>query len=611
MSKRLNIALELLESIWGYTRFNPGQAQALKSWTEGKDVITLLPTGGGKSLCFQLPAMVESKISGKSTIVVSPLIALMQDQVDGLCAKGIKAASLHSQLTSHEQRDIETAFEAGLIDLLYISPERSTNPRFRSLVQKSNVGFLAIDEAHCVSQWGHDFRPDYLFINELKSLIDAPVMAVTATATPRVVLEIEKHLRLKTPTIIRGDFTRDNLEFSVKHLRSQKERIAAIEKALRADGFGDRSANQRAIVYCSTRKHTESITKVLRGKGFTAAYYHGGRSASERQKIQRAFDLSRIKVLVATNAFGMGVDYPNIRLLIHAQSPGSLEAYYQEAGRASRDGEPGKCLLFFSLGDMMTQRRLGSSSSNNSRLESSIGSMTQYAHSTICRQRVLVEHFLGEQTDICCGRCDICKGEANQEFEETARLIVQNAEDETAIINVLAKCKRPVGKSSLIKALRGSQAKTLKKFGLLDIPDNGILRKKDVKDIAAQIECLMEQKKIVRKGVKYPTLWLPNKPVRTRRATPANVDSTTRKRSTKAIKTNLKRALELYRNRTAKKLSWKPYMVLQKKVITALDEERPKTLDQLNEIHGLGPAKIERFGFDILKIVKNYDQPQS
>ena len=613
MTSKLQKAHELLKKFWGYSELKPGQSQAIEAWSERKDVITLLPTGGGKSLCYQLPAMVERQTSGQSTVVVSPLIALMQDQVDGLSSIGIQAASLQSQLSPRAQRETEEAFEAGLIDILYVSPERSTQPRFRSILKRSNVGLLAIDEAHCVSQWGHDFRPDYLFLNEMRTLVDTPLMAVTATATPRVVLEIEKHLRLKNPLIVRGDFARENLEFMVRHVRSQKERVGHIEECLNEKGFQNSKSMDRAIIYCSTRKHTESLAKNLRNKGYLAAYYHGGRSAAERQKIQRAFDLSRIKILVATNAFGMGVDYPNVRLLIHAQSPGSLEAYYQEAGRASRDGQPGTCLLFFSLGDMMTQRRLGASASNNARVESAITSITQYANSTRCRQRLLVEHFLDTQTDISCEKCDSCTNTSTEFHHDTKTMAPPplSAEDEAAILSALSKCRRPVGKTSLIKALRGSKAKTLQKFGLLEIAENGCLRQKQMKDIAAQIDLLLEQNKVVRKGVKYPTLWMPNKPVRSKRTTVNSAHETRQASRQQSKTTHLRRALELYRNRTAKKLSWKPYMVLQKKVIQSLDEERPKTLDALSDIHGLGPAKIERFGFDILKIVKNYDQPHS
>ncbi|HUH02765.1 MAG TPA: ATP-dependent DNA helicase RecQ, partial [Kofleriaceae bacterium] len=351
-------AAQLLGEVFGYAEFRAGQREAVASAVGGRDTVVLLPTGAGKSLCYQVPALVAARSGQGTTVVVSPLIALMMDQVNALRARGVAAAAINSHQTEDQRRAVVAELLAGTLELLYVSPERAALDSFKNLLRRVPIALLAIDEAHCLSQWGHDFRPEYLRLHELRRVVDAPTIALTATATPRVIDEIIAHLELRAATVIRGRFERPNLAFEVRHLRSDAARLAAVIEALDQAGMRARSGRGRSIIYCSTRKKAESVAKALKSAGFAAGHYHAGRTKLARERSQRSFEVGRTRVLVATNAFGMGIDYPDVRLLVHFQTPGSLEAYYPEAGRAGRDDLAARCLMLFGPGDLMTQRRL-------------------------------------------------------------------------------------------------------------------------------------------------------------------------------------------------------------------------------------------------------------
>lgn len=569
-------------------------------------------------MCYQLPALVERALGRGTTLVISPLIALMQDQVDALMGRGVMAAALNSSLSRYEQEEVESALEAGLLDVLMVSPERAAKPQFRRLLADCEIALVAVDEAHCVSSWGHDFRPEYMRLGELRQIVHAPMMALTATATPRVVNEIISGLGLKQVEVIRGSFARPNLHFSVRHESSHDERISQVVAMLDKHELRGNTGSGRAIIYCASRKKVETVASELRSTNYRVGYYHAGRPLEARLKAQSAFESGRTRVLVATNAFGMGIDYPDVRVIVHFQAPGSLEAYYQEAGRASRDGQPGHCLMFFSAGDMTLQRRLVRNASDRKRSGGALASIEAYADSTNCRQESLCRHFDPDAQLAVCGCCDICvSGDevaAEREATRAAHLasIEQLRGDELeTVVSAVGNLRKPVGKSSLARALRGSKAKALRKYGLQNLPELGDLKERSEASIVAAIEELLNCGRLAPKGQKYPTVWLPGKAVRSKASADASTSSSSRsgqrrKRNT-AKTSNLRRALELYRNRTAKKLSWKPYMVLHKKVILQLEETRPKTLEQLYEIDGMGPAKVDRFGWELLDIVRRYD----
>lgn len=604
----------ILREVFGYSEFREGQRAAIDSLILGGDALILLPTGAGKSLCYQVPALVARRRGGGTTVVISPLIALMQDQVSALRTKGVAAAAINSHQDPREQRNVVLEFLRGELDLLYVSPERAKLDSFRRLLRKVPIALLAIDEAHCVSQWGHDFRPEYMELGDLRDIVQAPMAALTATATPRVLLEIQKQLKLKTPTLVRGSFARPNLSFSVQQLRKDSDRITALTALLDQAQLRTPKSEGRAIVYCSTRKKSEAVATALKIAGFKAAFYHAGRTKLARERAQEGFELGRSRVLVATSAFGMGIDYPDVRLLVHFQAPGSIEAYYQEAGRAGRDGLPARCVLFFGLGDLMTQRRLQLSGKVSrvmqERTEAALSAVSAYAASVECRASFLCEYFT-TQLAPDCGHCDVCSTPASvllapqhhlprPALQPKPEILVLDSSARALITSAVTALTRPVGKASLAKALRGSRAKALSRGGLLKLAEHGKLAENTEAEIIASIDVLLTEKVLVRRGVKYPTIWLNGKPVRGL----ASKDTPEKGKPGRSRGSDLVRELENYRRRKASSLSWKSYMVFQQRVILAVDQQRPTTTAALATIPGLGPAKIDRFGEDILEIVR-------
>ena len=573
----------------------------------------LLPTGSGKSLCYQVPAVADRRAGAGTTLVLSPLIALMHDQVSALLGRGVRAAALHSQQGDEEQRLAVRAFLRSELDLLYVSPERAGKESFRRMLARVRIARIAIDEAHCVSQWGHDFRPDYLRIHELRDVVDAPAIALTATATGEVLAEIESRLGLRSPLRVSSGLDRPNLTFAVRALRTRDLRLAALQAELETAGLQGRRGPGRGLVYCSTRKTTEIVAKALRSAGCAATHYHAGRTALARERAQQAFEAGRTRVLVATNAFGMGVDLPDIRLIVHFQTPGSVEAYYQEAGRAGRDGDPARCVLFFGLGDLATQRRLMSGSAGSvalrSRREDALAAMARYATDGECRQQRLVAHFTGADTGAACGRCDVCCGEA-EAFEAPPAPVVQGLPEAAldSIVAAVDRLTRPVGRIPLARALRGSRAKSLARGGLLTLPEYGCLAEYDEASIVAAIDELLAAGRLKRTGQKYPTVWIPGKRVRGERSgntSDAAAPKTPRRRSRRFGGT-IARELDNYRRRQARALKWKAYMVFPHRTVLAIDREEPRSREALARIPGLGPARIERFGSDILDLVRQH-----
>ncbi|MFK7896120.1 MAG: RecQ family ATP-dependent DNA helicase [Myxococcota bacterium] len=644
---------EMLATVFGHPDFRPGQAEAVVSAIEGTDAAVLLPTGSGKSVCYQVPALVAARGGRGTTIVVSPLIALMQDQVGALRARDVAAAALHSHQEDDEQAEVVRSFLRGELELLYVSPERAAKASFRRMMERTPIALIAIDEAHCVSQWGHDFRPDYMLLSELRDVVDAPMIALTATATPVVLKEIETRLGLQKPTIVQTGFDRPNLTFGVRAIRKEAERVDTVLAELDDAGIRGRGGKGRAIIYCSTRKVTERVAKALRGTGLRAGHYHAGRTKLARERAQSAFEQGRTRVLVATNAFGMGIDLPDIRLIVHFQTPGSVEAYYQEAGRAGRDGDPARCLLFFGRGDIATQRRLSGSSGTTAaaldqRRDDSIAEIERYATELACRHQALVMHFTGREDEPVCGRCDFCRGEAGDveamayAQEEKPVLAPLPDSDKDLIVSGVDRLSRPVGRRNLAQALRGGKAKSLSRGGLLTMPEYGKLSEHSEDEIVAAIDELLSEGRLARAGQKYPTVWIPGKPVRSRtrvvadesagegagedggagaedsgrvygslgqRRNQSGAGSTASRRKKAASQRyggNIARALDNYRKRMARSLKWKTYMIFQKNVMLAIDREEPETLEALEQIPGLGPAKVERFGEDILALVREH-----
>jgi ATP-dependent DNA helicase RecQ len=625
-------ALEVLRDVFGYDAFRAGQREAVDAVLAGRDALVLLPTGAGKSLCYQVPAIVRARRGEGTTIVISPLIALMNDQVGALTGRGVAAAALHSQCDDAERVETIARLTRGELALLYVSPERAVLDGFKRLLGRTRIALLAIDEAHCVSQWGHDFRPEYMRLAELRATVpNAPMIALTATATPRVMDEIASALELRMPALVCGDFRRPNLSFEVAELAGDDARIAATIEALDRAGLRQRTGAGRAIIYCSTRKKAEDVAAQLKQAGFAAGHYHAGRTALARERAQSGFSLGRMRVLVATNAFGMGVDYPDVRVIIHFQTPGSLEAYYQEAGRAGRDGEPGHCLLMFGTGDLMTQRRIaehGASGKRKSVLEDALAAVANYATAWTCRQQTLCAHFTGTDDHAACGNCDVCREPAREPRPTPVIATALGSAEQQIIMAALTAHGRAVGKGNLAKALRGSKAKPVVVQGLDRLAQHGSLITCSEEQIVATIEQLLRERRLVRRGRKYPTIALPAASrARARAAARLPADDISRTGAAAADPTDNRRArrttygrrgrdgsrtssitveLDRYRKRMARQLKWKTYMVFQRNTIIAIDRQRPDSLAALARIPGLGPNRIARFGDDLLAIIRRY-----
>ena len=397
--------LAALRRIFGYTSFRPQQRDIIRGILDGRDSLSIMPTGGGKSLCFQLPAALRDGVC----VVISPLISLMKDQVDAACANGLRAAALNSSLDAAGRGAVHAALREGALDLLYISPERLNVPGFWDTLAALPLAFFAIDEAHCISQWGHDFRPDYLALSGLvERFPGCPVAAFTATATPEVERDILQRLGLRDPLLIRSSFDRPNLFYHVQ----PKENVHA-----QLTAFLERHAGESGIVYRSTRKKVEETAAFLQKKGFRAGCYHAGLGDAERARAQEAFRRDECPLMVATVAFGMGIDKPDVRFVAHLDLPKNLESYYQETGRAGRDGDPAHCLLLYSPADMAQLLYFARQSEDEDQravAERQAYAMLDYADRNECRRKTLLAYF-GEAYQAPCGGCDVCTGEIREE----------------------------------------------------------------------------------------------------------------------------------------------------------------------------------------------------
>ena len=402
VTRELTKMKRTLRNVFNLDKLRPGQAEVIRSVLEGENTLAIMPTGAGKSLCYQLPTL---HLPG-TTVVVSPLIALMKDQVDKLEDAGLEASQLNSALSTSEHEENLEQIKSEESDFIFVTPERLTTPEFLAELRNQTINFVVIDEAHCISEWGHDFRPAYLALGSaVKSLGSPPLLALTATATPEVTADIEKQLDIGKLRVIRTGIHRPNLQFEVKRVTNELEKHQELVRVLREhDGTG--------IIYCATVKTVEALTQWLKDFDFKVEKYHGRMKASERTQNQEAFMSGELQAIVATNAFGMGIDKPDIRFVVHYQMPGSLEAYYQEAGRAGRDGEEALCSLFYQLEDRRTQQFFigGKSLSEEQRQKNKekLERMMAYGQSATCRWRLLHDYFDEEMEEERCGACDNC-----------------------------------------------------------------------------------------------------------------------------------------------------------------------------------------------------------
>ena len=598
---------------FGHSGFRPGQEELIDSILSGRDALGIMPTGGGKSVCYQVPALLLPGL----TLVISPLISLMKDQTSALRAAGVPAAFLNSSLDLESYRETWDFVRHGRCRLLYVAPERLENPRFLSLLQSLEISLVAVDEAHCISQWGQDFRPSYLRITKfLEALPRRPVVAAfTATATAEVREDVVRLLELQNPLVAVTGFDRPNLFFDVRRPRDKLGAVLALVRE---------RPGRSGIVYCATRAKAEQVAQYLTGSGVPAACYHAGLSDQERQESQEAFQYDRVSVMAATNAFGMGIDKSNVSFVIHLNMPKSLEAYYQEAGRAGRDGEPADCILLYSPGDVRTAKFLIENGEENEDLDPKARAavrrqdyrrleiMTGYCKTSGCFRAYILRYF-GQKPPDWCGNCGACRGITSlQDVTIQAQMIL------SCVRRIQDKLGYNVGANLVIQVLRGSKTKRLLDLGLDSLSTYGLLAEKPQDRVARWVEYLEEQGYLYTDPA-YSALRLTDRagevlyrgksvemPVRT---DPAAASPASRRRTEEPELEEdevLFQILRTVRGRLAQAQGVPAYVVFSDAALRDMSRKLPTTEAEFLTVSGVGAVKAQRYKEPFLAAVREY-----
>lgn len=598
----LDRILTQVKRYWGFTQLRPLQEEAIRAGLEGRDSLLVLPTGGGKSLCYQIPPLLE----GRTDIVVSPLISLMKDQVDGLVSNGYPAVAVHSGMTGRERSQALRLMASGHCRLALVSPERLRTAGFLELLHTLRPPAFAIDEAHCISHWGHDFRPEYRQLALLKEQFpNSSVHAYTATATERVRRDIVEQLRLSDPKFMIGSFDRPNLIYRV---------IPRLDLSSQLREVLERHRDQAVIVYCISRAETERLAERVRKWDFTTAHYHGGMEAGERRRTQDAFSNQEIDVIVATVAFGMGIDRSDVRCVVHSGMPKSIEHYQQETGRAGRDGLEAECVLFFSAVDVLKWRSLidrsGTGEDMNPARETAtrlLDEMRRYCAPGSCRHRVLVEYFGQEYGSDDCQACDVCLQESGalEDGTETAR----------KVLSCVARVGQRFGVGHVADVLRGANTDQIRFSGHAELSTYRLLGEVSKKRLIDVIYQLVDQDLLVRTAGDYPILqlnaaswgamrglkkvWLI--PTKSRKAKTSTREAV----SWQGVSRTLFEDLRALRLRIARERTVPPYIIFSDASLRDMARRRPETTAAFLTVHGVGDKKLADFGQLFLECIRD------
>ena len=589
----------VLKNIFGYNNFRPLQEEIIDRTIEGKDSFVLMPTGGGKSMCFQVPALVFNGI----TIVVSPLISLMKDQVQALKSNGIKADFFNSSISTEEENEVITKAINGDLQLLYLSPEKLISVS-DTWLRQLNIKLVAIDEAHCVSMWGHDFRPEYTQLKTFRnSLPQVPFMALTATADKSARKDIEAQLGLKNSKLFISSFDRKNLSIEVRGQVQKKKKLQEISN------FIERRNNESGIIYCLSRKNTEEVANHLKGQGHSVAFYHAGMNHQEREETQTDFINDDIKIVVATIAFGMGIDKSNVRFVIHYNLPKNLEGYYQEIGRAGRDGLPSETILYYNMRDFVMYSQFADGGANSDMQKEKLNRMLQFAEAKSCRRKILLSYF-GEHLTENCGNCDVCENPP-KDFEGT--ILTQKA------LSGIVRMGEKDGITMLINVLRGSnnadihtkQYYNLKTYGIgkdvsffdwrdyvIQMANQGLIEIMYAESSALKITPIGWE---VLKGDKTIRLTTPTSPTDKKKQQKVS-KTTTGGDTNKDLFTELKKI----RYTISKEEKMPAYIIFNDKTLKLMAKELPTTENQFLAISGVGMSKMEKYGEEFMNVIRKF-----
>lgn len=600
-------ATQILKSYFGYDEFRPMQQEIIEAVTSGSDALVLMPTGGGKSLCYQIPALMMEG----TAVVVSPLISLMKDQVEALHANGIEAATLNSGIPVDEERRIRELCMSGKIRLLYISPERLML-ELDWLAESMRVSLFAIDEAHCISQWGHDFRPEYTQLGIIHDRFpDVPVIALTATADKLTKTDIVEKLRLRNPRIFISSFDRPNLSLDVKRGLSAADKLRAIMQVI------GRHPHESGIIYCISRRVTESLAEKLKTKGVAAGVYHAGLPIDQRNRVQEDFINDRIDVVVATIAFGMGIDKSNVRYVIHYNLPKSIESFYQEIGRGGRDGLPTETLLFFNIQDLMTLRSFADSSGQRDISHEKLNRMQEYAEAQVCRRRILLNYF-GEESDCHCGNCDVCH---NPPLYFDGTVLVQKA------LSAIMRAGQQIGFTLTAEILRGTMSPDvvsrsyhrLKTFGagrdisfrdwqdyLLQMLQMGFIEIAYDDDRHLRVTSLGRDILFGHRKAQLATIIREDLRVKKSKERRKAVTAESAASGGKQEDGILYERLRELRQEIAQANNWPAYVVMSDKSLHAIATEKPTTIEAFGAIFGIGEHKRNAYGQRFISFISDY-----